>query len=521
MQTRKSFILALVLLFFLVFPSFSDERTENIDIILALDKSLSMAEDQKIDGVKKYVDTWLLDQVLIPGDNLIIVAFYGKTDVIVSQRVQNNADILKIKQIISQIRANGRFTDIGNALDALKVQLEKLTNDGRKKFVLMMTDGKQEAPPTSKYYSPDGKFNHEFLANTKTIQQTGWKIQILGIGTEAEAKQLAEQLSGSYTELTGDLSVETLKAQTQNLLGSVSLIGAVPEARVGGGGRSALALTLKSEGYSQELRVGVAEIMARIPAHDSMNILGSPYTIKVPASGTVTVRIPVRFPADLPQGKTDGALSFTFLAGERFNPSDVSVSLFVQGTVENYWWVGVVGIVALALLVLAVVLLIRRFTTGKGVRFRILIDDEPIRSEASSLRPGGELFLNEIEGAFQLISRRNARSMARFRLKERALGFDILKAERFPKQTGSAEGIIGESFVVHGENGKNRKLRVESGEPKKAAPRPVTMVAEEKGMPERRRPRTRAAVKSRPATRPPKTAKASRKPGAARRKRGR
>ena len=91
-------------------------------------------------------------------------------------------------------------------------------SDGREKYVLLLTDGIQEAPPSSKYYSKSGTFNHEFLANTKTIQQKGWKVMILGIGTDTAAKDLARELQGSYNEITNKLSVDALTEKTGALL---------------------------------------------------------------------------------------------------------------------------------------------------------------------------------------------------------------------------------------------------------------------------------------------------------------
>ncbi len=496
MQTRKSSLLALALLFVLSLPAFADKRTENIDIILAVDKSLSMAEDGKIDSVKRYVNTWLLDDVLIPGDNLIIIGFYGKANVIVSQIVKNQTDIQKIKAIIDKIRANGRFTDIGNALDAMKEQIATLSDDSRKKFVLMMTDGRQEAPPTSKYYSPSGKFNHEFLANIKTIQKEGWKIEILGIGVEAEVRELAQQLSGSFAQISGNPSVESLKAQTENLLGSVTLTGGVSVAPVGSGGSSSLSFALKSEGYSHEVSVSIAGIEARLGSRSAANILPSSLPITVAASGTTNVRVPVRFPNDLPAGKTSGTLSFSFLSGERFNPSEVGVTLEVRSVVENYWWLAFVALAVLAALVLLAIFSARRLASGRAVRFLLYVDNEPLMTAPVTLRAGGEVFLNETDGTFSLITRRNARSLARFRLKESRLGFDVLKADRFPKLSGENDDVLGQSFPFRSENGKSRELRVADARPstthaaKESAPR------QDASPPATRVPRTRAAGKT-------------------------
>jgi hypothetical protein len=481
MQTKKSLLAILLLFTIFLQPVLADKRTENIDIILAIDKSLSMADEQKIESVKQYAQTWLLDQVLIPGDYLVIIAFYGKADVIVAQQVSTDADVQKIKRIISQIGANGRFTDIGNSLDTMKNQFESLANDGRKKFVLMMTDGKQEAPPASKYFSPDGTFNHEFLANTKTIQQTGWKVEILGIGTDTEVKELAQQLSGTFSEIPGTITPETLQASTENLLGTVSLVDGVKVAPVSAGGQSRLSLALKSEGYSHEVFINLGSIQAKLPSGSTIQLLPSPFKITVSASGTTTAAVPVRFPADLEPGEMSASLSFSFLAGERFDPSEVEISFSVLGLVQSYWWLGLIALAVLAALVVAAVLIVRRLTTAKPRRFLVLVDGEPAANTPFGLASKGEIYFSELDDGFGMAAKRNARSLARFRFKEGVLGFDILKTDRFPKITGSVEAVIGKTVVVRTANGTNSQLTVKeppagkppapkTSEPKSAGP---------------------------------------------------
>ena len=155
----------------------ADKRTGNIDMFVVLDRSLSMFERvggvRKLDAVKAYATRELIDNQLILGDFLEVIGFYGKTEILVSQLVQTEADRTAIKRIINGLVENGHYTDIGNALDTLRTEVEKRESDGRLKHILLITDGIQEAPPTSKYYSRAGSFNHEFLANTKTIQKKG------------------------------------------------------------------------------------------------------------------------------------------------------------------------------------------------------------------------------------------------------------------------------------------------------------------------------------------------------------
>ena len=214
MEVPKYFSLLLAV-FFILAGTFAnaDEREEPVDVIIALDKSLSMIEE--IDAVKEYVRTAIIDQLLIPGDFLTVVAFFGKTQIPISAFLKTNKEKDNLSATISRIEADGRFTDIGNALDVLAAELEKQSDPDRKKYLLLITDGKQEAPPESKYYSPDGSFNHEFLANTRIIQMKGWKIHVLGIGTEHAARELAEQLSGKYSEVSSEPTSEELAAKTK------------------------------------------------------------------------------------------------------------------------------------------------------------------------------------------------------------------------------------------------------------------------------------------------------------------
>src|SRR5512137_2234662 len=91
----------------------ADQRQDPMDVIIALDKSLSM--EQEIAAVKQYVSTSIVDGLLIPGDLLIVIAFYGKADILVSTEVSDTASREAIKKAIAGIRADGRWTDIGGA----------------------------------------------------------------------------------------------------------------------------------------------------------------------------------------------------------------------------------------------------------------------------------------------------------------------------------------------------------------------------------------------------------------------
>ena len=121
MRAGKHIIAALAVALVVASPALADTRKANIDVIIALDKSLSMAK--KIDAVKTWVNSFILDQLIIPGDSLTVVAFYGKADIVISPAITTDADRAAAKATISRILGNGRFTDIGNALDVVQAQV--------------------------------------------------------------------------------------------------------------------------------------------------------------------------------------------------------------------------------------------------------------------------------------------------------------------------------------------------------------------------------------------------------------
>ena len=497
MGIRRSLLAALAFFLILASPLLADKRTQNIDIMVALDKSLSM--ENKIGAVKSWVNSYLIDQIVIPGDFIDIVAFYGKAEVIVSQTIKTDADKAAVKKIISGIRGNGRFTDIGNALDVLKAQIATKENDGRDKYVLLLTDGIQEAPPTSKYYSPDGKFNHEFLANTKTIQQKGWKVMILGIGTETAAKDLATALSSSYTQITGKLSSGALTQSAGGLFGDVTLQGEVQVAPVGPDGSSTLAFTLKpSVTQGGDATVTVNRIDARIGNAPSAPILAAPLTINVKKGQEQAAKVPVKFPAGLPEGSGHATLSFSFPQGQGFSPSSVDVSFRVKGWMESNTLPLGAGAVLLIVVIVALILLVRRVTTGGSLSFLVLVDDSPLGDAPVSLGAGHELFLNEVEGDFGLISKKNARSLARFFVKNNKLGMGVLKAERFPKLADVPADVRGESFVLKTEDGRKLSLEIQgkASAPREINHKPVTVESapkESSSKPEKPAARRKAA----------------------------
>ena len=291
----QSFVLIHSLTLLLVSISlFSDDRSEPIDIIIALDKSISMKEE--IEEVKSYINEFIVEELLIIGDHLYLIVFYGDSDTIISLDITSEEVRKTVSKLIDNIAANGRYTDIGSALDIVKQHFETRENNNRKKYVLLLTDGKQEAPQKSIYYSTDGKFNHKFLENTRIIQREGWRIQVIGIGNETVAQELATELSSAYTNIGKDVTAENLAEKSKDFLRRIEVTEPVKITPVRRNGNSLLKISLSSSQTETPTTISISKINLQIINYGIIQVLETPITIEVPPSKTENFSIPIKFP---------------------------------------------------------------------------------------------------------------------------------------------------------------------------------------------------------------------------------
>ncbi len=167
-------------------------RAGSLDVVLLLDKSLSMASC--IEAVKAYAASKVISPVLVPGDRLIVEAVYGKVDRLVTATIGSDEDIAKAIRAIRGLKADGRFTDLGAALDAAKRDLDELGQPGRPKYVLLLTDERQEAPKGSPYQARDFKLKHPLLQYTKRMDLGKFRAITVGL-------QVAEKVDATAPAL--------------------------------------------------------------------------------------------------------------------------------------------------------------------------------------------------------------------------------------------------------------------------------------------------------------------------------
>jgi hypothetical protein len=154
-------------------------RSGSLDVVLLLDKSLSMAP--YFEEAKNYAAGNVLGAILIPGDRLIVETVYGKVDRLVTATISSEEDKAKAIRAIRQVKADGRFTDLGAALDAAKKDLDELGQPERPKYVLLITDERQEAPKGSPYQAPDYKLKHPALAYVKRLDLGKFRAITVGL----------------------------------------------------------------------------------------------------------------------------------------------------------------------------------------------------------------------------------------------------------------------------------------------------------------------------------------------------
>jgi hypothetical protein len=167
----------------------ADARTGSLDMVILVDKSLSMASC--MGEAKAYLAGKVLGPVLVPGDRLIVETVYGKVERLISIDIKTEDDKARAIRAIGSIKADGRFTDLGAGLDAAKRDLDELGRPERPKYVLLISDERQEAPKGSPYQATDFKLKHPSLEYTKRVDLGKFRAITVGLQVGARVEETA------------------------------------------------------------------------------------------------------------------------------------------------------------------------------------------------------------------------------------------------------------------------------------------------------------------------------------------
>lgn len=466
---KKHIFLIMFIVLLLRFPVFSDTREENIDVFIVLDKSLSM--EDKIGAVSEYINTFIVDRIIIPGDMLYILEFYGKTEILINSTVADENHKTELKNIIKVVKADGRFTDIGNALDGLSEVIPRYEDNGRLKYMLLITDGKQEAPPESIYYSPDGSFNHRFLEHTKIIEKQGWKIHVLGIGNYTDAKAIAEKLSAAYTEVevtegSPEEASEELIAQmmegTADFL-TVVRITSEPEIIYKGFLRKPVVrLMTETSNLETSKQIKLASIYLKAGTFSENDILDAEQIIEFSENGVREVLIPVVLPADLPSGETTGELRFSYSSNDIFTPSIFNIVFNNKGIPARF----LLHILAAGLLLLVLILLLlknraaglpaKKPGSAAEISFYCYVDGKKLQELPFMIGNMEKLYLNLSPAGFISFTKQKlATTKALLTGKSNVVSMEILDKTFIEGSKNVFDNILEKSFDFLKKNGKH------------------------------------------------------------------
>lgn len=216
----KQIVFFVFILIFMPFFAISGERTIPVDMLLMIDKSLSMAEEGRFEDLHSWLVSHFANQILIEGDWVALYQFYEKPEKLLELTIQNQDDIKKIEQTVKSIRPDGAFTDIGLALDTINEAIQPRLNNDRYKIMLLLTDLKQEAPWTSRYAGVQEEYESPYLIQARIIEHKNWFEITLDMDIKDQVIETTKELYSSIKRAGSSSIQEGQNLSTLQDLGS-------------------------------------------------------------------------------------------------------------------------------------------------------------------------------------------------------------------------------------------------------------------------------------------------------------
>ncbi|MDR1748477.1 MAG: VWA domain-containing protein [Spirochaetaceae bacterium] len=175
------------------------ERIEAVDLYIAVDNSLSIEEE----GLPVSLQKWLsgeLTELLIPGDTVRLYSFYSQNDFVLSVTIRDGESLKLLREAAEKMTFDRNYTDIGNAINSMRYDVQRLNNGGRRPILFVLTDLIQEAPPGSRYEGLNRTFVEDFLSDARRSGQGGWYV--VTVASVAYDGTVAEQSRKLYNMIT-------------------------------------------------------------------------------------------------------------------------------------------------------------------------------------------------------------------------------------------------------------------------------------------------------------------------------
>ncbi len=176
----------------------ADERKVNVDFFILFDTSLSM--EPFIQDARIFTAESVLGPLVEIGDWVSLVEFYGESKVVFENEISGESVKAECLRTLQSLKADGVYTDIGSALDSLDGLIRKRGYPERAKYILLITDERQEAPKDTKYYSPTYTISHPLLKYVKKVARKGYFIITVGYGIADQVDAFAQTIFKTLTD---------------------------------------------------------------------------------------------------------------------------------------------------------------------------------------------------------------------------------------------------------------------------------------------------------------------------------
>jgi len=463
----KKFILLIVVLSLISLSVFSQDAASNAKtVVIALDKSTSMVEE--IQSVKDYM-LEVVDNKINIGDNLIIIPFYGRNDMPISLTVKSVEDKNFVKNRLKKIFATGFYTDIGNALDILKAEVGKLASDTNKKSLILITDGKHDPPPGTRYKSIEDYSSNEFLLKAREeIIKEGWKVIYLDIGGNSDP-EVVDQLATHYVKTEDDLSKKQLTKEMMekmpDLATRIDINGKVVIKPINQKGESKLVIPVKIENLKNTEVMSVNKVELEQLIIFKTDITDAPYIEKFTEDGEKKIEIPLIFSGDLKPGKYRDTIKFSFSEDtkEHFNRRIEEVEFRINNFFQNYFWLFLIIILLILALIIFALYLLYTYLSKPKIKFRVLVEEAPLPEgkDVFKVVQGKFLYLTEDGGNIALLKTRSLASLARIGCAGKRLKMTVLNDDKIPAGRDLPTDAAGFKFAVITEKSQQYHVRFE------------------------------------------------------------
>jgi len=346
------------------------ERTGSIDVFLVLDESGSMKPI--FSKVLAYVADAIVRDYLGPQDYLCMVGFSDVSRVRVSQRLLSAAEKENLVALVRNLNVVPQgYTDMGRALEEIQRQIDQLADPSHQQVILILTDGLNQPPRDSPYFDPAKRdtgtglappsgFNQRFQQQVQALAARGHRIHVVGIGTETDARKLAEALGAGYTILR-DFNIEELRTglagfwdDTINLEG---LEFPLEPLRPGQSLTAKVRLRSTSDREREvELKAGrtvaltpLAVSSTAAPAPAAVTVTLPATRVALPPGGRGGFDVRVSLPETFPSGDYRATLAFDLASAVKFYPQQADIAFHVP----SFWELHGRAVVASAIAALA------------------------------------------------------------------------------------------------------------------------------------------------------------------------